>query len=358
MRLLVLGNARAVHTVRWCEWFEAGGHEVLLATLERSDKPLPYERALKTVIGGSVLPAGIRYPLAVRGLGALVREFSPELVNAHFLPGYGLLGALCPSARPLVTTLWGSDVLLNPGRSPFHRARARYALKRADLLTCDSPVLSAALVALGVGRAKIVEQPLGIDPELFNQAGRGRKTADQPLRIVSTRRYEPLYDLPVLLRALGELGGQAVSLRATLAGGGSLGARLRKQCEELGLAAAVEVTGALAPRELAALLREADVYVSTSRSDSTSVSLLEAMACGAFPVVTDIPGNRVWIEHGSNGLLFPPGESRALADCIRGSAENPRLRAEAASRNRQIIRDRAIWNDNMGRVEQALLGLL
>ncbi len=356
MRLLVLGNARAVHTVRWCEWFRSRGHEILLATLERSDKPPPYERALKNVIG-SALPAGIRYPLAVRSLGALIREFSPELVNAHFLPGYGLLGALCGSARPLVTTIWGSDVLLNPHRGPFHRARARYAIKHADLLTCDSPVLTSALAALGVSRDKIVEEPLGIDPELFYPAA-GPVESRGPLRIVSTRRHEPLYDLPVLLRALRELRGQAAaSFRATLAGGGSLGTRLRKQCEELGLAAAVEITGALEPRELAALLREADVYVSTSISDSTSVSLLEAMACGAFPVVTDIPGNRAWIEHGSNGLLFPPGDSRALADCIRGSAENMQLRAESASKNQQKIRDRAIWNDNMGRVEQALLGL-
>ena len=57
-------------------------------------------------------------------------------------------------------------------------------------------------------------------------------------------------------------------------------------------------------------------------------------------------------------MLFPPGDSRALADCIRRSAENTQLRAESASENRQKIRDRAIWSDNMGRVEQALLGLI
>lgn len=354
MRLLVLGNARVIHTVRWCEWFRRKGHEILLATLEKPDQPLPYQRELTTVPG----PACIRYPLAVRSLGATVREFSPELVNAHYLPGYGLLGALCRSARPLVTTVWGSDVLLNPGRGPFHRARARYAIKRADLLTCDSPVLTDALASLGASLGKIIEEPMGIDPELFYPGSRRRGDSGEPLRIVSTRRHEPLYGLPVLLRALLELRGQGVVFRATLAGGGTQSNALREQCQQLGLAGSVEISGELAPPELAELLRGADIYVSTSTSDSTSVSLLEAMACGAFPVVTGIPGNMGWIEHGANGMLFPPDDSRALAGCIGRSAENTQLRADAANENGQIIRDRAVWNDNMERLEKVFMGLV
>jgi L-malate glycosyltransferase len=353
MRLLVLGNARVVHTIRWCEWFRARGHEVLLATLELSDKPPSYERGLKTVAG----PAFIRYPLASRSLGALVREYAPQLVNAHFLPGYGLLGALCGAARPLVTTVWGSDVLLNPARSPIHRARARYALGRADLITCDSPILTDALVTLGVSLDRIIEEPMGIDPELFYPAA-ARQREGSPLRIVSTRRYEPLYGLPVLLRALKELCGQRVQFRATLVGGGSQSEALRGQCEELGLAGCVEICGELQPQQLAELLREGDLYVSTSGSDSTSVSLLEAMACGAFPVVSHIPGNLDWIRHGHNGLLFPPADYRALAGCIGTAMEHKALRAESVEKNLKIIADRAIWNDNMERVEQALLRLV
>jgi L-malate glycosyltransferase len=354
MKLLVLGNARAVHTIRWCEWFRNKGHEVLLATLEQSDKPLEYEHGLKTIPG----PAFMRYALAKSSLATLVHRFAPQLVNAHFLPGYGFLGALCGSARPLVTTVWGSDVLLNPSRSPFHRARARYALSHADLLTCDSPVLTEALEALGVGPGKIFEEPMGIDPEIFYPAPEISRGSGQPLRIVSTRRHEPLYGLPVLLRALRELCDQGMLFRATLAGGGSQSDALRGQCEQLGLADSVEIIGELQPVELANLLRGADIYVSTSVSDSTSVSLLEAMACGVFPVVSHIPGNLGWIRHGENGLLFPPGEGGALAGCIGTAAENKALRAELVEKNLKIIADRAIWNDNMGRVEQALLSLV
>jgi glycosyltransferase involved in cell wall biosynthesis len=108
---------------------------------------------------------------------------------------------------------------------------------------------------------------------------------------------------------------------------------------------------------LAELLRGADIYVSTSRSDSTSVSLLEAMASGAFPVVTDIPGNRVWIAHSENGLLFPAGDSDALASCIRRAVKDTQLRLRAATVNRRRVLADAVWEDNMLAIERALTGL-
>lgn len=44
------------------------------------------------------------------------------------------------------------------------------------------------------------------------------------------------------------------------------------------------------------LLYKNDVFISIPSSDSTSVSLLEAMCCGLFPIVSDLPANREWIH--------------------------------------------------------------
>ena len=61
-------------------------------------------------------------------------------------------------------------------------------------------------------------------------------------------------------------------------------------------------------------LGQADIYVSTSLHDGTSVSLLEAMGSGAFPIVTDIPSNREWIHHGQNGFLVPVNEEKIFSE--------------------------------------------
>ena len=70
------------------------------------------------------------------------------------------------------------------------------------------------------------------------------------------------------------------------------------------------------PDDLPDMLAKADIYVSASRSDGTSLSLLEAMAAGAFPVVSDIPANREWLTGQGDGLLFDVDGDKMLADCL------------------------------------------
>ena len=75
----------------------------------------------------------------------------------------------------------------------------------------------------------------------------------------------------------------------------------------------IEFKGELSRKELIDCYLGSDLYISTSLSDSTSVSLLEAMALGLIPVVTDILGNREWIEDRKIGFLFPISDHNALA---------------------------------------------
>jgi glycosyltransferase involved in cell wall biosynthesis len=197
---------------------------------------------------------------------------------------------------------------------------------------------------------------MGIEQSVFYPDDTGRESS-APLRIISTRRHEPLYDLDTLLGALECLAGEGLEFSAVLAGEGSRSGALREAARGKGLQRRTEFPGELSPYRLADALREADIYVSTSRSDSTSVSLLEAMACGAFPVVTDIPGNREWVSHGINGLLFPPRDSAALASCLTRAGHDIQMRSRAAEMNVGTIRKRAVWDDNMRRVEEAFLDL-
>jgi glycosyltransferase involved in cell wall biosynthesis len=94
-------------------------------------------------------------------------------------------------------------------------------------------------------------------------------------------------------------------------------------------------------------LRSADIYVSTSLSDGTSVSLLEAMACGVFPIVTDIPGNRPWIAHGKNGFLFEKGDYDKLSELILQNIGSKELIKNAAKINQEIVKEKGNWENNI-----------
>jgi glycosyltransferase involved in cell wall biosynthesis len=101
-----------------------------------------------------------------------------------------------------------------------------------------------------------------------------------------------------------------------------------------------------------ALLQAHDVYVSASLSDTTSVSLLEAMACGLFPIVTDIPANHEWITDGENGRVVPPGEATKLAVTIIDSWRDAELCLRAKGINLGIIETRARWEETMRPVKE------
>lgn len=110
--------------------------------------------------------------------------------------------------------------------------------------------------------------------------------------------------------------------------------------------------------ELAYYYRNSHIYVSLSRSDSTSVSLLEAMASGCFPIVSDIPANREWIEDGVNGFLIPLDDTNKLSEKIIVSFIDKRLINSAVSKNLDIIKQRALWNENIKELESIYYSLV
>jgi glycosyltransferase involved in cell wall biosynthesis len=123
------------------------------------------------------------------------------------------------------------------------------------------------------------------------------------------------------------------------------------------VAHAVSFVGfARGPEELAALLGEAAVYVSVPSSDGTSVTLLEAMTAGAYPIVSDLEANREWIGP-EGGSVVPPGKAAPLADAIVDALNDPTRRASAAERNLDLVRQEGSWETNMARMECAYRAL-
>jgi glycosyltransferase involved in cell wall biosynthesis len=103
---------------------------------------------------------------------------------------------------------------------------------------------------------------------------------------------------------------------------------------------------------MAGLLSQADIYVSTSLYDGTSLSLLEAMASGAFPIVTDIASNREWITDGDNGFLVSKENENLLAKRIVEAIRDHRLLGEASEKNRKIVKQKAYWAENIKKIVQ------
>ncbi|MBN2171140.1 MAG: glycosyltransferase [Candidatus Krumholzibacteriota bacterium] len=350
MRIALLSDGRNVHTARWAGYFAGQGDEVLLLTLE---DPRPMPVPVRRLAAG--LPAGaLACTLAAPAAARILRRFRPDLVSAHFVPNYGWLAWLT-GRRPWALSTWGSDVLVNPHRSAFHRWRARRVLRAADLVTSDAAMLSEAIVALAGEGVRPLTVPMGVDRAIF-AAGAG--TGPREPVILHDRNLEPVYDVATVLRGAAGFLRVFADWRLRLAGDGAQRASLARLAGELGIAERVDWLGRVPRERLVEELGRAGLYVSASLSDSTSVSLLEAMALGAYPVLSDIPANREWIPAPPRARYFPPGRPEDLTRALLEAVALPETeRQSAREANRRRIAEAAIWEDNMATVRAAFARL-
>ncbi len=329
MRILLLAHGPSIHTRRWARALHERGHEILLLTAHPSPAPEAPER----LVGRPWPLHWLRYLGAVGAVRREARAFRPDVTVAHFLPNYGFLAALS-GTTPWMLACWGSDLLVNARRSPLHRARARYVLRRAALIHVDAEVLADAAIALGAPPGRVWTRAWGVDIEA--SPPRRVDGAGAP-RILWTRQLEPVYDPEPFVRALGDLKRRGFAFRAAMAGDGPMRDEVARWIREEDLTDEVTLEGFVGEEKLRALYRESDLYVSVSRSDSTSQSLLEAMAAGLVPVVSDIPGNREWVTHRREGYLVATGDRDAIACAIAEASRDPDRRAMRARAREKVV---------------------
>ncbi len=352
IRILFLANAGIIHAQRWVRYFRQRGYQTRWLTLDDISDEIEAERL------NSSLPhrAAKIMALAPR-VRKIIEQYQPHIVNALFIPDYGWLGALA-GGTPLAISAWGSDVLISPQKSWLHRQRIAWSLKRAALVFADAQIITDRIIELGVEPDTVVTVPLGVEEELLTFALRAANN-EVPITVITNRQFEPVYRNETLVNAaiaLQRLGNSRYHV--VLIGDGSQREKLRSMAAENQLESEVQFVPRLPPDELYTRLRKADIYVSCSASDGTSVSLLEAMAIGLYPVVTDIPANREWIVDGENGRLFPVGDSAALSRVLAEVSKSPETWPAVQKRNREIIRQRALWQDTMAKVERALMRIV
>ena len=340
MKIATLGNASVIHIQRWVEHFRARGHHVRLWSLE----PGPPELDVWPLPPPTTLPS-LRYLTAAPALARGLEEFGPDLVDAHFVPNYGLMAAIV-NRHPFSVTAWGSDLLAADQRVGLRRARARFVLRRADLVLADAENLAHAARELGAPASRVRCIPWGISLDRFRATGERKRGA-----ILSTRMHEPVYDLATLIEAAAIVLPRHPELELTIAGDGSLRGELEAMAAAKLPAGRFRFLGRLQPETLAEWLARSDLYLSTSLSDSTSLSLLEAMASGAVPVVSDIEGNREWVRDGDGARLFAPGDAPSVARAIEAAMADDGWRESARKRNRGVVEARGDWTRNMGRIE-------
>jgi glycosyltransferase involved in cell wall biosynthesis len=175
--------------------------------------------------------------------------------------------------------------------------------------------------------------------------------------IVSLRALEPVYHVEDIVRGFAHLAEEIPDAHLVIGNDGSLRAHLESLVQSLRIQDRVTFIGSLPEESLPGLLRAAEVYVTASEVDGSSVTLLQAMACGTAVVASDTPGNSEWITPGVCGLLFRVADPVDLAATLGRLLTSPRPESahRFVSEARELVEERADWGQNSTQLAQILL---
>jgi glycosyltransferase involved in cell wall biosynthesis len=141
-----------------------------------------------------------------------------------------------------------------------------------------------------------------------------------------------------LLAAVARVKTSGQSWRVLIIGDGPLRESIEREVVRLGLASSVRITGFQS--DVRRWLAACDVVALVSTSVETfSIAALEAMAMGKPMIMSDIGGAREQVEDGLNGMIFPPGDVAALAECLRLCWDKSRAQQMGAAARGRVERD-------------------
>ena len=365
MKIIHFARDYTPHDHRFLEKMAATGHEVFYLRLENSgrayeDRALPEGVTQIPWAGGQRLYSRKDGPRLVRGLRRVIREYQPDIIQAGPVQTAALLTALT-GFKKLVTMSWGYDLLIDIRKSWAWQQAARFTLQRSAAFVGDCRTIRDLAVENGMAADRIVTFPWGAnirkyhpgDP-LANPIRTRRGWGEDVFVLLSTRSWSPLYGVEDLARAFIRAADRHPDLRLLMLGGGPLAPQIHSLIQGAGLTDRVHFPGQVSQNELPEYYRAADLYISTSHSDGTSISLLEAFASGLPVLLSDIPGNREWVtKPGETGWLFQDGDAadleRQLDHVLAQRDELPGMRIRA----RALAEARGDWEKNFPALLQA-----
>jgi glycosyltransferase involved in cell wall biosynthesis len=285
---------------------------------------------------------------AILTIKSIVKKFNPDMVIAERTTSYGYLAAIS-GLKPMaiaqqgITDLW-------PHNSPLYIFKKRlqdYAFKKADLIHAWGNSMAEHMKESNVEMDKVMILPKGINLDFFqfNDASDGAL-----INAVVTRSLEPEYKHDLILKAFSIVKQKGIPFKLTIIGDGTELKKLKWLSKELKIDNEVNFVGRINNNDIPKFLQQANFYISTPTTEGVSASLFEAMASGCLPIVSDLPGNRSWIQQKENGILVTIENEFKLAEEIEWAFKNTVFTKKAIVENRKFVEENANYKINMKKI--------
>lgn len=349
MKLCFLSDASSLHIAEWAQFFAKKEWDVAIITDNPSDidgvkiYPFPKFESNIHIPFVSAFYQIIRKVFVIR---RLINTIQPDIIHSHYANIYGFLVSFS-GFHPHILTCHGSDLLVHPKQSKVEKYFVKRALKYADKITLPSKEMADTAINLGSKPEKIFQIQYGVNLDKFKFSGKQLK----PIRLISTRILTSRYKTELLIEAFSLIRKKYSEIHFDILGDGPEFNRLVQIVSEKNIQNYVTFWGAIEHLKIAEFYNRSLIYLTASPTDGLSISLLEAFACGSYPILPDNESNKSISDMGFNVKLYKVNSAVDLANTISDVLENISEIEPLIKKNRKLLEDHFDRNKNMARIE-------
>ena len=295
----------------------------------------------------------------------LLKKIKPDILHSGNVSNISFLAALS-GFHPLLVMPNGSDILVYPDKYKIINRINNFVFSCTDWVTCDAEYVKNKIINdYSYDDKKITTFPWGIELDIFKVVDVDSTTSirtklgwENNVILISNRHFEHVYDHNTLIESFRSALMKNSNLRLLLIGDGKLMNNIKSLVAKYELDDFIHFTGRITRDEMVIRLNESDIYITTSLSDGTSVSLLEAFACKKPVIVSDIPCNKEWIQNGENGFYAKPRDIDMFSEHILKLGEDRQLRESMSLINYNLAQKKADWIKNFKKLKDIYSNLM
>ncbi|MDH3355573.1 MAG: glycosyltransferase [Chromatiales bacterium] len=279
----------------------------------------------------------------VKQIRSHIKEHNINILHCHqYTPWiYGVLAAFATTTKVVFTehgrfypdsSSWKRK-LINPFLHKITDATTAISNATKDALATyeNLPIKDIQVIYNGIS-------PLTIEKTEVIQLRKSLEIGEKTLCLGTVARLDPIKNHPMMLKAFSQVLDSGIDAKLLIVGDGEMRDEIERLIKTLSLSQSVIMTGyQTRPHHYLALM---DIYLLSSLSEGTSMTLLEAMSIGKPCVVTDAGGNPEIIQQGINGLVTPNDNADAFARGIETIAADENSKASMAKSAREIFEDK------------------
>jgi len=360
LRLCFVGPAENITLRRWVRWFAAQGHDTTIVTVEPAAAGETAGFRQIDVSRPTLWRKLSRFMSAVRLLTE-IRKMKPDVVHIHYLRGLAWGLGFRPF-HPTVVTPWGSDVLEEQGafREWYSKWLTSAVVRAADLVAVHSDFLESKIRLLGPRADSVVRIGWGVDLTRFRPGlvveplrRKWRIAEDAPV-IFSPRLAQRFYNHHLVVQALEHIRKdfpKVVLIISEQFGDPSYLRELKTVADQLQVAHHLRFVGKIPYEDMPLWFNLSTLVVMVPESDGMPNTLLEAMACGAVPILQALPQYKELIRDDVNGK-YVSATIESITNGVMRLLKADVQRKEMASVNLSLVREVADQSHEMHRMEQ------